>query len=594
MQGNDTESNREDMTEGNSRISHWLRSAVESSDHEWPVADRIRIRIRASDYQRLREHLIRPDQECPKEHAAYLLAGTQEYTHRGKQVFEYLIREVNLLNRGEYIDQSTGIVQFDHTTIRSMMRASELDNQYLDDMALLMCHSHPRSPQPCYSSTDDENEPAHMASLTGRTDGPHGSLIFGKGGLTGRAWISDVSTIRHEPITDAASPIDEVVVIHERELERIRTTDSRLSQLPDADDEMRDRQALLHGDGGNARLRNAHVAVVGAGGLGAPIIQTLAHLGVGALTVVDPDVVEESNRSRIVGTRPDDAGNPNITPDEDGVIPAAWAEAIEGCGTPKAEVMERVVSDIDSSIHYRGIFEEVQAPKALEQVVAADVIITGTDTATSRRFVSEAAQQYLRPLFNAGTDIDVDEEAGLRSIGTSFQVSGANRACLDCLDAINDDRINAEGEDAENLEYGLDLVAGEQPSVITINQEPVQRLTFAVHRFLTGLLADRHGFRTGTYSATSDRLVRDSDAKPDCNFCDGTFTAAGDRGVSIAKSGLYRTVPSTPETGFMSELGSDAISRESAETEPKSGRNEEPTESSLLDRIRNTVKQYIP
>jgi len=58
------------------------------------------------------------------------------------------------------------------------------------------------------------------------------------------------------------------------------------------------------------------------------------------------------------------------------------------------------------------------------------------------------------------------------------------------LDAINEDRIDVEGEDEENLECGLELVAGEQSSVITNNQEPVQRLTFALHRFLTGLLAD--------------------------------------------------------------------------------------------------------
>ena len=595
MQEPETDGSRERATGSKSRVSHWLRSVLEDPDHEWPVADRIRVRIRGTDYQRLREHLVRPEQKCPKEHAAYLVAGTQEYTHRGQRVFEYLIREVHLLDRDEYLDQSTGIVRFDHTTIRSMMRATETDHRYLDGMALLMCHSHPRSSQPCYSSTDDENEPAHMASLTGRTAGPHGSFIFGQGGLTGRAWLSDVPTIRHEPITAAASPIDELVVIHDREMERIRTTDSRLFSVSDGDDEMRDRQALLHSDHGNARLRDAHVAVVGAGGLGAPIVQSLAHLGVGAITVVDPDVVEESNRSRIIGARPADAGAPERTPDENGVIPAAWAEAINGCGTPKAEVLGRIVSDIDPSIYYHGIHEEVQASRALEQVVAADVIVTGTDTATSRRFVSEAAQQYLRPLFNAGTDIDINDDAGLRSIATSFQVSGANRACLDCLDAINEDRIGAEGEDEDHLEYGLELVAGEQPSVITINQEPVQRLTFALHRFLTGLLADRHGFRTGTYSATADRLVSDAEADPDCRFCNGAFAAAGDRGVPIAKTGLYRTTPSTVETGIVAELGLDAVvEEEPAEDQVASRRDESPPKQrGLLARIRSKVAQYI-
>jgi molybdopterin/thiamine biosynthesis adenylyltransferase len=396
--------------------------------------------------------------------------------------------------------------------------------------------------------------------------------------------------------TAAASPIDELVVIHDRELERIRTTDSRLDSLPDGEDAMRDRQALLHGPNGNSRLRAAHVAVVGAGGLGSLVVQTLAHLGVGTITVVDPDVVEESNRSRIVGARPGDAGDPDFTPDEEGVVPGAWAEAIDDCGRPKVEVLGRLVSENDSSISYRGIIDEVQAPAALEAVVASDVIVIGTDTATSRRYVSEAAQQYLRPLFNAGTDIDVDVDAGLRSIATSFQLSGANRPCIDCLGAINEDRIDAEGQDQEELEYGLELVAGEQPSVITINQEPVQRLTFALHRFLTGLLADRHGYRTGTYSATADRLVDDTQGETDCRFCDGTFTAAGDRGVPIAKSTLYRTSPSKVSTGSTVELDEEVVHQERG-TDPASGgemRSSNSTQTGLLARLVGILKRHTP
>lgn len=514
----------------------------------------MRLRIRGSDYTRLREHLIRPDESEPVEHAAYLVAGTQEYVHRGQTVLEYLVRNVRLLDREEYLEQGAAIVRFDHTTIRSMMRGGETDHALLDDMAVLMCHSHPRSSNPRYSGTDNSNEPAHMAALTGRLPGPHGSLIFGREGLTGRAWAPDVATIRSEG-TVAATPLDEVIVYRNRELKRLHPTDSRLEPREHTDDRMRDRQALLHGSGGNQRLRRTHVAVVGAGGLGSLIVQSLARLGVGELTVVDPDVIEESNRSRVVGSEPDDAGDPEATPEGDGVIPAAWAEAIDACGTPKAEVLERMVSRIDPSISFRGIYEEVQAPAALNQVVTADIIITGTDTATSRRFISEAAQQYLRPLFNPGTDIDITNDAGLRSIATGFHLSGVNRPCLDCMGEINQDRIDAEGVDEEDLEYGLDLVAGEQPSVITINQEPAQRLIYAVHRYVTGLLADRRRFRTGTYSFTADRLVDSTDTESHCSFCDGTFTGAGDRGVPIAKSELHRTTPSNIETGIVAELG---------------------------------------
>ena len=56
----------------------------------------------------------------------------------------------------------------------------------------------------------------------------------------------------------------------------------------------------LYGDGGYARVRAAHIAVVGLGGVGSWTAEALARSGVGALTLVDLDHVAESDRKSVV------------------------------------------------------------------------------------------------------------------------------------------------------------------------------------------------------------------------------------------------------------------------------------------------------
>jgi len=66
------------------------------------------------------------------------------------------------------------------------------------------------------------------------------------------------------------------------------------------------------GPDGQATLLESHVLVVGAGGLGAPVLQYLAAAGIGTLGIVDDDVVERSNLQRQVIHADSDVGTPKV------------------------------------------------------------------------------------------------------------------------------------------------------------------------------------------------------------------------------------------------------------------------------------------
>ena len=66
------------------------------------------------------------------------------------------------------------------------------------------------------------------------------------------------------------------------------------------------------GGQGQAKLKGATVAVIGAGGLGSPCLQYLAAAGVGQITIIDNDVVSSSNLQRQVLFSSEDVGRPKV------------------------------------------------------------------------------------------------------------------------------------------------------------------------------------------------------------------------------------------------------------------------------------------
>ena len=139
------------------------------------------------------------------------------------------------------------------------------------------------------------------------------------------------------------------------------------------------RQTVLGevGAAGQARLAAASVLVVGAGGLGCPVLQYLAGAGVALITVVDHDVVEESNlhRQPLYG--------------------------MTDIGKPKAEAARSALQRFNPEIAVTAVVDRLTPQNAARLVDSADVIVDAADSFAVTYILSDACQAAGKPLVSA-------------------------------------------------------------------------------------------------------------------------------------------------------------------------------------------------
>lgn len=136
------------------------------------------------------------------------------------------------------------------------------------------------------------------------------------------------------------------------------------------------RHAVLTGirEEGQRRLAAAHVAVVGAGGLGSPALLALAAAGVGSITVIDDDIVELTNLQRQLAHRVEDIGRPKTSSAERAILALS----------PGAEVVTAA--------------ERLDSENAERLFAGADIVVDTSDSFATRRDVAAAAEALGIPL----------------------------------------------------------------------------------------------------------------------------------------------------------------------------------------------------
>jgi len=131
------------------------------------------------------------------------------------------------------------------------------------------------------------------------------------------------------------------------------------------------------GGPGQARLKASSVLVVGAGGLGAPLLMYLAAAGVGRIGIIDDDTVDLSNLQRQV------------------------IHSTDAIGTPKVKSAAERIRAVNPHVEVEAYGERLGAANALDIIRRYDIVADGSDNFATRYLVSDACFFARRPLVSA-------------------------------------------------------------------------------------------------------------------------------------------------------------------------------------------------
>lgn len=130
------------------------------------------------------------------------------------------------------------------------------------------------------------------------------------------------------------------------------------------------RQLLLPGIGvlGQRRLCNARVLVVGAGGLGSPVLLYLAAAGVGTIGVIDDDAVDVTNLHRQV------------------------LHGVPDVGRPKVDSATEALAALNPNVTVRAHRERLTSANALDVLAGYELVVDGADNFATRYLVADACE----------------------------------------------------------------------------------------------------------------------------------------------------------------------------------------------------------
>jgi molybdopterin/thiamine biosynthesis adenylyltransferase len=365
----------------------------------------------------LRERLLA---SSPLESGAILLCNESA----GERL---VVEKVSPASRDDLVHQARSRVDFAPAFVAGHLKAAREHSR-----TVVFVHTHPLDKWPIFSRYDDDTETHLIPALFKRVAANvHGTLVLGEEGFSGR--------VHHRK--GAPSRVSVLAEIGPNVITEFASSDAG------SFGDLFDRSVRAFGERGQLSLSRMAVGIVGLGGTGSIVAQQLAHLGVKSITLIDDDVVEESNLNRVVGASLNDVGD------------------------PKVDVAARMINQISfGRVATNAINANVLDSKGVGALIDTDIVFCCTDSHGSRAALNQFAFQFLIPVIDVGVRIDAIE-GRIRAMAGRVQMLAPGIACLVCQRLLDSEEVRRDLLSTEARQRDPYIIgsAQPQPAVISLN-----------------------------------------------------------------------------------------------------------------------------
>ncbi|MGI0058834.1 MAG: ThiF family adenylyltransferase [Nitrosotalea sp.] len=183
-----------------------------------------------------------------------------------------------------------------------------------------------------------------------------------------------------------------------------------------------ERTVTVWGDEIQAKLMRLKIGIIGVGGVGSIIAETLARMGVMNILLMDFDSVECINLDRILHATKKDVGNAKVK-----VI----SRALERSATA-------------SKFWVGGLELSVTEPDGFRHALDCDVLFSCVDRPWPRSVLNFIAYSHLIPVIDGGVQVRVNSEKKLKKANFGAHIASPYRRCLACLEQYDPGLVAVE------------------------------------------------------------------------------------------------------------------------------------------------------